>query len=342
MKSFYLIFFSLSNLIVWGQSTGSVGGTIKTSDGNPGQYVNVSIEGTSKGTVADRTGNFEIRNLSPGNYTLIASFVGLESQKKQVEIKAGEITRVHFVLNENARELEQVVISGGRDQESRYVSKMPLKNLENPQVYSTVSSDVLKQQAITNFDDALKNVPGIHKLWESTGRYGDGSSYYALRGFEAQATMVNGLPGLTSGGLDPANIERIEVIKGPSGTLFGSSLISYGGLVNTVTKKPFSGFGGEISYTAGSFGLNRVTADINTPLKDDQIVLRVNTAYLTENSFQDAGFRNSFFISPTLAVKTNDRLSFLLSLSLCKKKRLTPPCCSSGEALLFSLPTLMN
>src|SRR6201999_4346971 len=116
---------------------------------------------------------------------------------------------------------------------------MPLKSIENPQVYSTVSSDLLKQQAITNFDDALKNVPGVHKLWESTGRgYGDGTSYFSLRGFEAQATMVNGLPGLTSGSLDPANIERIEVIKGPSSTLFGSSIVSYGGLINTVTKRP--------------------------------------------------------------------------------------------------------
>src|SRR5690606_3805425 len=152
-----------------------------------------------------------------------------------------------------------------------------LKNLENPQVYTIVSADLFKQQAITNFDDALKNVPGIYKLWESTGRGGDGASYYALRGFEAQATMINGLPGLTSGSLDPANIERIEVIKGPSGTLFGGNLISYGGLVNTVTKKPYAGFGGEVSYTAGSFGLNRVTADINAPLKGDNVLLRVNT-----------------------------------------------------------------
>ena len=58
---------------------------------------------------------------------------------------------------------------------------------------------------------------------------GDGAGYYSLRGFAVQPTMINGLPGLTNGSLDPANIDKIEVIKGPSGTLFGSSLISYGG-----------------------------------------------------------------------------------------------------------------
>src|SRR5690606_3245937 len=166
---------------------------------------------------------------------------------------------VDFTMEENAQRLDEIVVSGSRlGSESPFVSRMPLKNIGNPQVYASVASDPLKGQAVTNFDAALKNVPGVHKLWESTGRAsGDGSAYYALRGFEAQATMVNGLPGLTMGSLDPANIDRIEVIKGPSGTLFGSSLISYGGLINTVTKKPYSGFGGELGYTAGSFGLNR-------------------------------------------------------------------------------------
>jgi iron complex outermembrane receptor protein len=304
--------------------TGSVEGTIKTSDGHAAEYVNVSIEGFSKTTVSNTQGNFEITGLAPGKYTIVASSIS-ENRKQSIEIKSGEVTRVDLVLKENAQHLDEIVVSAGRVlQESPFVAKMPLKNLENPQVYSSVSADLLKQQAVTNFDDALKNVPGIHKLWESTGRGGDGASYYSLRGFEAQATMMNGLPGLTSGSLDPANIERIEVLKGPSGTLFGSSLISYGGLVNTVTRKPYADFGGEISYTSGSFGLNRVTADINAPIKADQLTLRVNTAYHTENSFQDAGFRNSFFIAPTLSIKASDRLSFMLVTEFMLEEKTNP------------------
>ena len=325
-RSIFFVFSFLAAFTGFGQGNGSIEGTIQTSDGNPAEYVNIQVESSSRGAVADRNGHFEIRNLKPGTYNLVASFVGLESQKQSVSVKAGETTNIAFQLKESSQQLEEIVISGGKQNlESPYVSKMPLKYLENPQVYNAISSDLLKEQNITNFDDALKNVPGVHKLWESTGRaYGDGASYYALRGFEAQATMVNGLPGLTSGSLDPANIEKIEVIKGPSGTLFGSSLISYGGLINTVTKKPYAGFGGEISYTAGSFGLNRVTADINAPLKNDDIILRVNTSYHTENSFQDACFRNSFFISPTVAFKANDRLSFLVVTEFMQEEKTNP------------------
>lgn len=339
---FITVFVIFSQMATMGQSTGIVQGTVKTADGNPADHVNISIEGTSRGDVADRKGFFEIRNLNPGNYNLVASFVGLESQKLAIEIKPGETTRVELTLNESAQQLGEVVIASNRqNQESPYVSKLPLKSMENPQVYSTISTELLRHQAVTNFDDALRNVPGIHKLWESTGRAsGDGSSYYALRGFEAQATMINGLPGLTSGSLDPANIEKIEVIKGPSGTLFGSSLVSYGGLVNTVTKKPYNGFGGEIGYMAGSFGLNRVTADINTPLNGDQILLRVNTAYHTENSFQDAGFRKSFFISPTLAIKANDRLSFLLVTEFMQEEKTNPAMLFLGRSSALQFKNL--
>jgi iron complex outermembrane recepter protein len=216
-------------------------------------------------------------------------------------------------LKENSTQLKEVIISANKKKASEYVAKMPLKYVENPQVYNTVSSELLKQQIITNYDDALKNVPGIHRLWESTGRGGDGGSYFTLRGFEAQVTMLNGLPGLSNGSLDPANLERIEVIKGPSGTLFGSSVIGYGGIINNVTKKPYDDFGGEVTYVAGSFGLNRVAADVNIPLnKEKGLAMRVNTAYQNENSFQDYGFRKSLFFAPTLSYKVNDRLSFLL------------------------------
>jgi len=195
---------------------------------------------------------------------------------------------------------------------STTVAKLPLNNIENPQVYNTVTSELLKEQVVTNFNDALKNATGISRLWESTGRGEDGAEYYSIRGFAVQPTMINGLPGINYGSIDPINIDNIEVIKGPSGTLFGSSLISYGGLINIVTKKPYQNFGGEISYNAGTYGMDRVTADVNVPLSPNASV-RINTAYQNENSFQDAGFSKSFFIAPSLSYKVNDKLSFLIN-----------------------------
>ncbi|HKZ37112.1 MAG TPA: carboxypeptidase-like regulatory domain-containing protein, partial [Chryseolinea sp.] len=108
MKYFYLPFLILSHLTLFGQSSGSINGIVKTSDGNPAEYVNISIKGTSKGAVANENGKYVIKNVAPGNYTLTASFIGLESQQQTITVIAGQATTADFTLNENTTELEEV------------------------------------------------------------------------------------------------------------------------------------------------------------------------------------------------------------------------------------------
>jgi iron complex outermembrane receptor protein len=332
MKSIYLLsFLIIIHVGALCQTTGTIRGSVKTSDGTAAEYVNVGIEGTAKGAVASRNGTFEIKHVAPGNYVLIASFIGLESQKQNIEVKAGEVTTVDFSLNETSLQLQEVIVSAREvlNKEDNYVAKTPLKKMENPQTYNSVSTEILKQQGVTRFDDAFRNIPGVFRTWESTGRNGDGASYFALRGLEGQPSLVNGLPGITNGNLDPANIQEIQVLKGPSATLFGANATaysSYGGLINTITKKPFYKTGGEITYNLGSFALNRIAVDFNTPLsKEEKIALRVNTAYHSEGSFQDAGFKKSFFIAPSLAYEVNDRLKFLIITEILEEERAVAP-----------------
>jgi iron complex outermembrane receptor protein len=324
--TYFAIFFILTISSALAQS-GRISGSVKTSDGKPAEFVSISIKGTSKGSLTDKNGNYQIRNVAPGAHTLTATFIGLEKKEQTVDVRSSQTAIVNFVLTENSAQLQEVTISArNRNKVNTIVAKMPLKNLENPQVYSTVSSEIMKQQGITNFDDAMRNVPGIARTWESTGRSGDGATYFALRGFEAQPALYNGLPGFTNGDLDPANIEEIQVIKGPSGTLFGGAFYGYGGIINTITKKPYFTTGGEITYNMGSFGLNRISADINTPLsKTEKIALRVNTAYHTENSFQDAGYKKSFFFSPALVYQVNDKLTFNLTTEVLLEDRAIAP-----------------
>ncbi|RIV72119.1 TonB-dependent receptor [Flagellimonas aequoris] len=316
MKNILLIL-SLAVFCTSQAQTGNLKGKVTDQRNQSLHNVNVALSNTSLGATTDEAGNYQIDDLAPGSYKLTFSMVGYGTKNVSVTVYADQTTNVPtVVLAERQEQLNEVVVEGEQINKyarkaSVYVSKMPLKDIENPQVYNSISTELLQDQVVTNFDDALKNAPGIDKLWESTGRGSDGAGYFSLRGFAVQPTMINGLPGLTNGSPDPANIESIEVIKGPSGTLYGSSLISYGGLININTKKPFYGFGGNISYTSGSYGLNRVSADVNTTLGDqNNIALRVNTSYHTQNSYQDAGFRKSFFFAPSLAFQANDRLSF--------------------------------
>lgn len=330
-----LLISAFFSLLSFAQGVGSLTGSIVSSENNTIADVNITINGTKFGTQTNSNGEFEIKNIKPGNYVLKVSYVGFKTKEINFSIQENQTTVLpEIILSSKSETLDEVVLNGTKTnafarKESAIVSKMPLKDIENPQVYNTISSELLKEQVVTNFDDALKNAPGIDKLWESTGRGSDGAGYFSLRGFAVQPTMVNGLPSLTNGSPDPANIEKIEVIKGPSGTLFGSSLISYGGLINITTKKPYNSFGGNISYVGGTYGLNRFTVDINTPLSTEKnVALRVNAAYHTENSFQDAGFRKSLFIAPSLSYEVNDRLSFLINTEFYNGK-------STNQTMLF-------
>jgi iron complex outermembrane receptor protein len=136
-----------------------------------------------------------------------------------------------------------------------------------------------------------------------------GASFYTLRGFRTEASLIDGVPGKANGELDPANVERIEVLKGPSATLYGSPLTSFGGMINIISKKPIDSLNGEFSYTTGSFNLHRITADVYGPVnKEKSVLFRLNAAYQNQQNFQDAGLRKSLLVAPAVELRPNDRL----------------------------------
>lgn len=319
LTSFLVLFLSLSGSLFATNVSGKIIGKVLDENQEPLTGINLRLQDTNYGNASGIDGSYEISNVPAGRYTFVASGVGFETEEKEITIEEGETLTINVILSVANEELQEIIVRSSKvnkfsRERTPYVAKIPLENIDNSQVYNTISSELIEEQVVTSFDDALTNAPGVFKLWESTGRGGDGAGYYSLRGFYAQPTMMNGLPSLTNGSLDPANIERIEVLKGPSGTLYGSSLISYGGLINVVTKKPFNYFAGDVSFKTGSYGLNRITADINTPISQEKnIVMRVNTAYHIQNSFQDAGLNKSLFIAPSLSYKVSDKLSFLVN-----------------------------
>ncbi|MFL9843167.1 TonB-dependent siderophore receptor [Flavobacterium rhizosphaerae] len=318
LKKLFFCLTLCTSLTFWAQDRGRINGTIILNDNTPAENISVVLKGTNYTAVSNTQGFYEIRGVKAGSYTLLLTSVGITPVEESITISAGETFTKNVTLSISHEELNEVIINGNGNKFARtksdIVAKMPLKDIENPQVYNTVTAELMNEQLVTNLDDALKNVPGLDRLWESTGRGSDGAGYFTLRAFDVQPTMVNGLPSLSNGSADPQNTERIDVIKGPSGTLFGSSLISYGGLINITTKKPYDTFGGNISYTGGTYGLNRYMVDINTPLgTEKKVAVRLNAAYHTENSYQDAGFRKSLFVAPSLTYKVNDRLNFFVN-----------------------------
>lgn len=306
--------------------TGQITGVVITNDGTAGQGVVVKLSETNKSAVTNSAGNYEFKKLPFGKYTLEVIMNGYAPTVETVEISEQSPSAVaDLKLNSSSQNLEDVVVRSGGNRfakkESIDVAKMPLKNIENSQVYIIVSKELMKEQVVTDYNSAFKNVPGAG-IAEVRNQ---GRTTSMSRGFPTPQVVRNGVGSFTYTTIDPSNLERIEVIKGPSATLFGSTLSSFGGLFNRVTKKPFDTFKGEVSYSAASWDLNRLTFDVNTPLNQDKTaLLRINTAMHSERSFQDAGFNKNFSFAPSFSYEINDRLSLLIDIEFSAYKATSP------------------
>ncbi|GAA5092205.1 TonB-dependent receptor [Chryseobacterium ginsengisoli] len=217
----------------------------------------------------------------------------------------------------NTKSIEEVIINKMvKKLDTESSNKMPVKFIENPQVYSSIDKGILENENIFTVDDAYRNVTGLQKMWNPTGRAGDGGSFFVLRGFPSQASTRNGVVAPVTSTIDAINVETLEFLKGPVGTLYGSNVASYGGLINRVTKKPQQNFFGAVSASAGSYNTYRATADINAPITKD-LLFRINTAYTNEGNFTKPDAKNQYTtFAPSLTWNVSDKVQLNVDYEL--------------------------
>jgi iron complex outermembrane recepter protein len=170
-----------------------------------------------------------------------------------------------------------------------------------PQTIQVVPEQVIRDQRVTRLRDALLNVGGVLQ----DGGFAGTADQIGIRGFFGGGIfgggiLVDGFKDGRSGIRETANVERIEVLKGPASVLYGG--VEPGGIINLVTKQPLKEpfFNAELSV--GSFSTLRPSIDISGPLNSERTLLyRLNSVYESSNSFRDFNQDiQRFFISPSL------------------------------------------
>jgi len=316
----------------------AVKGRVRTLDGEPLAYASVLLLDTRYGLMSNQDGAFHIE-APAGSYTLIITYAGFTTTKLPIQIRPQEVKDVGDIIVEAAsNELREVIVSDIQrnkfaKKESNGIARMPLADLENPSSYSVVTKEIMQEQLAIDYNTAVASVPGV----VVNNGVNDSGNDVTLRGFRGQATFRNGLAVDPRTQSEIANIERVEILKGPAGTLFGGAMSTYGGVVNTITKRPFESFRGEVSYTTGSWGLNRFTADINTPLNTNRTaLLRVNAAGHTQSSFQDAGFLRSTSFAASMMFKTSERTTVRFDAEVYAPKKTLNAYVRNSNALTVS------
>jgi iron complex outermembrane receptor protein len=232
---------------------GAVAGRVVLQEtGDPLHNVAIVVIGTGRTAVTGPDGRFRIEGLSPGTYRLLAQREHLSDAERAVVVGAGETVEVEFSL----------ALAGFH--EHLTVTASPTGAVTAFEAFNAVSVvdslDVARNPAGT-LAGVLQGQPGIAER-----AFGPGSSRPIVRGFDGDRVLVmqDGIPtgdlSSTSGDhavtIDPASLERIEVVRGPATLLYGSNAI--GGVINAITPqeafrlRPFTGTTGHLTSEAGS------------------------------------------------------------------------------------------
>lgn len=301
----------LSVTAAWAQ-TGSLKGTVNTADGHAAVHVSISLKGTRMGAVSNAEGAYQIDKITPGNYVVKVTLVGLQAVEKDIEIKDGQQTVADFVLDESAQQLQEVVVTGGNSFKTDQTSpslRLATPILEAPQNIQVIGRRVLADQQIFDMlEGVTRNVSGATKVehWDNYARIN-------MRGSQVGAFRNGMNVQMPWGPLaeDMSMVDRIEFVKGPAGFMLANGNPS--GFYNVVTKKPTGQTRGEVGITLGSFDTYRTTLDLDGKLsKDGKLLYRVNLMGQLKGSHRDFDFNNRYSFVPVLKYLIDDKSSITL------------------------------
>lgn len=201
-------------------------------------------------------------------------------------------------------------VKGYRATRSASATKTDTALRDIPQSISVIPATVLKDLGSTNVERALEFAGGVSKQ----NNFGGLTLYeYSVRGFTTSEFYQDGFSanrGYPSTP-DTANIERIEVLKGPAASLYGRG--DPGGTVNIVTKKPQPEAFTTLQTSAGSWDRYRTALDVNTPLDaEGQVLSRVNLAVEDNHSFRDHVQSKRVFVAPSFSWQLDPDTSLLV------------------------------
>jgi iron complex outermembrane recepter protein len=183
---------------------------------------------------------------------------------------------------------------------------------DTPASIQVIPQKVIEDQGATGVRDIVRNVSGVNFSGNGGGRSED----FIIRGFTANI-FRNGFRDnfySTRTETELANIDRVEVLKGPASVLFGRAEPS--GIINYVTKQPLRKPFYQIEFTAGNYSFYRPSLDFSAPLTEDgDLAYRLNIAYENAGSFRDGVQTERFFIAPTLAWQISDDTELSLEFS---------------------------
>ncbi len=280
-----ILFLSLILLIDKVQAQSSIYGTVTDEKNQPILDANVVIPALSKGSTTDFDGNYEIDNLSEETVTIEVSYIGYLKVSKTIDLKAGK-NQLNLVLIENAQMLESIVVTAQKREE---------KIQDVPVAISVLSAKKIESLSTSDLGEISDFIPGLNIQVQSSQRPG-----FVIRGLTSDGNGGNSQPRVSvfnnyspvarpsASVIEPYDLERMEVLKGPQGTLFGRG--AQVGAVHFIPQSPKYTTEASVTVGGGEYNYKHLTAMVNTPLVDEKLLFR----FAATHDSRDGFIKNTF------------------------------------------------
>lgn len=235
----------------------------------------------------------------------ISSLAAAETSPQ--ELKEVEVTA--------EKESDTKPVKGYQAKRSTTATRTDSELVDVPQAITVITRDFIQDQSMQSIADAVRYVPGVQAAQGEGNR-----DQLVLRGNQTTGDLfVDGLRDDIQTYRDLYNTDRIEVLKGANGMIFGRG--GAGGVVNRVSKKAGWDPVRDISVSYGSFEHRRIAADYGQGLSDE-LAFRLNAVYENSNSYRDGVELRRYGITPTFTIRPGDKTQIELSAEYFKDERI--------------------
>lgn len=288
---------------------GSISGKILDQEGEPLIGANVVVKGTTKGSVTNLDGEFKVGDVKAGNRTVVISYVGFQSQEKQVSVTANQDTNLgDITLVSSAVGLDEITV----------IASIAIDRKTPVAVSSIKAAEIEAKIGSQEFPEILKSTPGVFAT-KAGGGFGDGR--INIRGFndENVAVMINGIPvnDMENGNVYWSNwagltdaATSIQVQRG-----LGASKVavpSIGGTINILSKASDREKGGEVYVGTGNDAYSKVGFSISSGLTDNGWAFTASGAKTQGDGYVDGteflGF--SYFLNIAKQINDSHEMTF--------------------------------
>ncbi len=294
------------------QDSSAVAGRVRTSTGDPLPGIEIAITG-GRSTTSGSDGRYELTAVAPGSYTITAAGGGLLPQQREVQLGSGQRLDLDFTLERMSASVDVVEsLKEYHLEETSFATRTATRLIDLPQAVQIFPNQIIEDRAVLEGNELFRNVSGMNQSPYST---------MVFRGFTQREILYNGARGNPFGSLEGdvnnagfstsqirlTNIQRVEVLKGPTAALYGAS--EPGGIINYVNKQPTEVLDGEVQVRLGSFGQKMTNADISGPA-GRRILARGAFYFEDRDSFRSNAEARNSHAAANLVFKANDRNRF--------------------------------